>query len=170
MAKLVTLVAQLEDDHPVGAGIPPEGVLVRASTQADLSQLAELYFEAYEPGIACGSLEEATDDIKASFEGEYGDYWFEASPVVEADGRILSAVMTVRRAPWDDTPYCPFIIELFTASEHRRIGLARLVVEHCLTTIRDSEDTAVALRVAEDNTPARALYDSLGFTTWQPLL
>lgn len=168
MATLVTLMAQPKDAHPDDAVMSPTGLLVRSSTPADLNQLAELYFEAYEPGIACDSLEEATDDIKASFEGEYGEYWYEASPVAEVDGRIVSAVMTVRRAPWDDTPDCPFIIELFTARDRRRMGLARLVVEHCLATIRDGDDTAVALRVAEDNKPARALYDSLGFTTWQP--
>jgi ribosomal protein S18 acetylase RimI-like enzyme len=170
MAKLVTLIAHLEEFQSVGMATPPAGFLVRRTNPADLNQLANLYFEAYDPGIACDSLEEAAGDIEASFQGEYGEYWYEASPVVEANGRVVSAAMTVHRAPWDDTPDCPFIIELFTARDHRRMGLARMVVEHCLATIGASGETAVALRVAEDNTTARALYDSLGFTTWQPIL
>jgi len=169
MAKLVTLIAQLGEIRRLDAATPPIGFLVRPSNQTDLSQLATLYFEAYDPGIACDSLDEATGDIRASFGGEYGEYWYEASPVVEADGRIVSAAMTVRRAPWDDTPDCPFIIELFTARDNRRKGLARIVISHCMATINDTGETAAALRVAEDNTPARALYESLGFTTWQPL-
>ncbi len=170
MAEIVTLIAKLEEAQPVGTATPPPpGFRVRPSNPADLPQLGELYFEAYEPGVACDSLEEATGDIKASFEGEYGEHWYEASPVVEADGRIVSAVMMVRRAPWDDTPDCPFIIELFTARDHRRLGLARLVIRHCLAVVHRSNETAVALRVAEDNMPARALYQSLGFVAWHPL-
>ncbi|NOX24318.1 MAG: GNAT family N-acetyltransferase [Actinobacteria bacterium] len=168
MAKLLTLIAQLHEFQP-DAPPSPQGLVVRPSKAADLQQLGTLYFEAYEPGIACDSLDEATDDIKASFDGEYGEYWYEASPVVEADGCIVSAVMTVRRAPWDDTPDCPFIIELFTARDHRRRGLARLLIRHCLVIAHRSGETAVALRVAEDNTPARALYQSLGFSDWQSL-
>ena len=112
-----------------------------------------MYFEAYDPGVACDTLDEAIADIEASFQGDCGEFWYQASPVVEAEGRIVSAVMTVRQAPWDDTPDGPFIIELFTARDYRRRGLARLVIRHCLNTIRQAGETTVAPRVAHDNTP-----------------
>ena len=170
MGELLTLIAQLDEAQPGGTAPPsPPGFAVRSSNAADLRQLGMLYFEAYEPGVVCDSLDEATGDIKASFDGEYGEYWYEAFPAIEADGRIVSAVMTVRRAPWSDTPDCPFIIELFTARDHRRQGLARLLMRHCFAVVRRKGETAVALRVAEENTPARALYQSLGFTDWDPL-
>ncbi len=78
----------------------------------------------------------------------------------------MAAVMAVRRAPWDDTPHCPFIIELFTSRDYRRMGPGRLLVRHCLETVKEAGETTVALRVADDNTPARTLYESLGFTIW----
>lgn len=76
--------------------------------------------------------------------------------------------MTVRRGPWDGTPDCPFIIELFTARELRRRGLARLAMQNCLAAVRDHGEVAVALRVAADNVAAFALYGSLAFVRWEP--
>lgn len=163
MAELVTLIAQLEDASSAGGSVPLSGIEVRPSDQSDLHQLGLLYFSAYDVGIACESLEEAIADIQASFNGAYGDFWFEASPVVENGGQIVAAIMTVRLAPWDNTPDCPFIIELFTERDHRRMGLARHLVRHCLATVTATGENAIALRVADDNAPARSLYESLGF-------
>ncbi|MFZ0493792.1 MAG: GNAT family N-acetyltransferase [Acidimicrobiia bacterium] len=157
---MLTLVADLRShSHPA---IPP-GFQVRACTRADRDPLGHLYFEAYKPGDACEKLTEAIDDIEASFNGDYGEFWFEASPVVEHDGWIVPANMTTRRAPWDNTPDAPFIIELFTARRYRRRGLARLLLNECMATLLESGATAVALRVGADNAAARSLYESLGF-------
>ena len=168
MAELITLITHLEGHDPPGAVPPLAGFDVRPCGPSDLHQLGGLYFEAYDPGIACDTLDEAIADIEASFQGDYGEFWYQASPVIEANGRIVSAVMTVRQAPWDDTPDGPFIIELFTARDYRRRGLARLVIRHCLNTIRQAGETTVALRVAANNTPARNLYQSLGFAATPP--
>ena len=62
----------------------------------------------------------------------------------------------VERAPWPDTPDCPFIVELFTAPTQRRLGIGRLLLE-------SSADVTTALRVAENNVAALALYRGLGF-------
>ncbi len=169
MSELVTLIAPTEGADELGGSTRLAGLEVRPAAQSDLRQLGSLYFDAYDPGIACDSLEEAIADIQASFDGEYGGFWFEASPVVESDGEIVAAIMTVRRAPWDDTPDCPFIIELFTSRNHRRMGLARLLVDQCMATVETDGETAITLRVAEDNTPARTLYESLGFVLWTPM-
>jgi len=161
---MLTLIADLRShSHPA---IPP-GFRVRACTRADGDALGHLYFEAYDPGDACETLDEAIADIEASFNGDYGEFWFEASPVVEHDGWIVAVTMTARRAPWDRTPDAPFIIELFTARGYRRRGLARLLLNECMATLREAGAMAVALRVGADNTAARSLYESLGFREWE---
>lgn len=166
MSELITLIARLDEvDRPVSAG-QAAGLEVRPCETSDIQRLGRLYFEAYDPGVACDSREEALADIEASLRGAYGDFWFQASPVVEVEGRIVSAVMTVHRAPWNDIPDCPFIIELFTARDYRRKGLAQLVLDRCLITVMAAGESAVALRVDRDNAPARRLYESFGFIPW----
>ena len=85
------------------------------------------------------------------------------TPVVLHGDEPVAAVMTVRRAPWDDVPDCPFIIELFTGRDHRLRGLARYVITSAAETTWSAGETAVALRVDEANGPALGLYTSLGF-------
>jgi hypothetical protein len=85
---------------------------VRAISADDVPSLGALYFAAYEPGKAATSLEDANADIVASFSGDYGELWSDASPCAVADGVVVAAAMTVRQAPWDDVPSGLFIIEL----------------------------------------------------------
>ena len=145
----------------------PVGYAVRACQRSDIESLGRLYHDAYEPGAACDTLEEAIADIRASFDGAYGKLWPAASSLIHRRGDPVAALLTVRRTPWDDTPDCPFIIELFTARAHRRRGLARALVARCLWAARRAGESAVALRVDPGNTAARALYESLGFTLWR---
>lgn len=146
----------------------PDGWHVRPCTESDAGELASIYFGAYEPGVASASLEEATDDIEACFRGEYGDLWREASLLAETEGEIGAAVLTVRRAPWPDVPDCPFVIEVFTAPDHRRLGLARHLMIRSMRLARQAGERTVSLRVLSTNGPARRLYESLGFRPWTP--
>lgn len=150
----------------------PPGYTFRPPTPDDAPALADLYSAAYPPGIACATLAEALEDIRATFAGDYGDLWPDASALIEhihsastGAPTLAAAVLTVHRAPWDDTPDCPFIIELFTATAHRRRGLARIALTHVHNVAVTSDATAIALRVAADNAPAINLYRTLGFTT-----
>jgi ribosomal protein S18 acetylase RimI-like enzyme len=133
------------------------GVLLRSPSPGDIQVLGRLYFEAYEPGRAAATLEEAVEDIELSFEGHYGELDLELSRLAWAGDQLVGASLVVSRAPWPDTPECPFIIELFTASTHRRRGIARLLLAACA-------GITVALRVEDNNTPAQTLYESVGFT------
>ncbi|MEV5963526.1 GNAT family N-acetyltransferase [Kribbella sp. NPDC051952] len=136
------------------ASVP--GVVLRPLSVADTVALGRLYFEAYEPGVASATLAEAIEDIELSFEGHYGVLDLELSRLAWVGDEAVGAMLVVERAPWSDTPDCPFIIELFTAPTHRRQGIARLLLASCATT-------TVALRVEDDNIPALALYRSLDF-------
>lgn len=164
MGRLLTLVGRLRDAEST----IPAGFMLRTGRAADVPALGELYLRSYPPGVAGADLAEATADIASAVAGEYGDLWPEASPVVIGDGRIVAAIQVVRRAPWADTPDCPFAIELFVAPEHRRHGLARLLLHRSMAVLSLAGQAELALRVAEDNEAARDLYRSLGFREWSP--
>ncbi|HEX4700010.1 MAG TPA: GNAT family N-acetyltransferase [Actinomycetes bacterium] len=153
-------------DADLRAGVP-DGRLVRRVEPSDAGAIGRLYFASYPRGVPGDSLEEAVSDITASFAGEYGEPWPDACLVAStAVGDIVGCVITVSRAPWSDTPDCPFVIELFTAVEQRRRGIARALMQHVLAEAAAAGASAVALRVAVDNPVARALYDGLGFVPW----
>lgn len=162
MGRLLTLIGRIPDDEPS----IPNGCWVRECSPDDVPALGELYLRSYPPGVAGADLAEATADIAAAFAGEYGDLWHDASPVVTCDGELVAAIQVVGRAPWDDTPDCPFVIELFVAPEQRHRGLARLLLYGAMTVISAAGAAELALRVEEDNAAARGLYASLGFGEW----
>jgi len=126
-----------------------------------------LYFEAYDPGVACASLSEAIEDIEASFAGKYGDLWLPASRIaLMPGGGLAAAIMTVQRAPWSDVPDTPFIIEILADRRFRRQGLARQLLNESMSALRHSGHELVGLRVSEANEAALALYGQLGFSEW----
>lgn len=58
---------------------------------------------------------------------------------------------------------CAQVTELYVASAHRRQGVARGLVERFLTVCRQVGVGEVTLLTGQDNQPARAFYESLGF-------
>jgi ribosomal protein S18 acetylase RimI-like enzyme len=164
MPALRTLI---RPDGPLPAPTTPAGYLLRPCRPGDAEQLGELYFHSYDPGRACATLPEAVADIRAAFAGDYGELWPAASLVATtAEQHVVAAIQVVGRAPWPDTPDCPFAIELFTARRHRRHGLARSLVLGALHVLARADRPELALRVAVDNHPALALYRRLGFRDW----
>lgn len=158
----LTLIAAVED-LAAGARKLPDGYEMRPPSRDDIPAVGRLYFAAYDRGEACDTEEEAVADISAAFEGEYGELWLEASPVIDHRGGIVAAIQVVRRAPWPDVPDCSFIIELFSDRSHRKRGLATALVRQAAERAMDRGETALALRVMANNTAARALYSELGF-------
>ncbi len=165
--ELITVVRVVRPGDADLDAVVPVGVLVRPVAPSDVEAIGRLYFAAYPRGVPGDSLDEAVSDITASFAGEYGQPWPDACLVAGiTGGDIVGCVLTVSRAPWSDTPDCPFVIELFTAGEQRRRGIARALMRHVLAAAAAAGASAVALRVAVDNPAARALYDGLGFVPW----
>ncbi|WBQ02845.1 GNAT family N-acetyltransferase [Kribbella sp. CA-293567] len=78
---------------------------------------------------------------------------------VQVSAPPTGVVLVVDRAPWLDTPDCPFIIEVYTAPAWRRRGLARALVTECLA----HGARRYALNVLPGNTAALELYGALGF-------
>ncbi|MEU0089326.1 GNAT family N-acetyltransferase [Kribbella sp. NPDC006257] len=143
---------------PLKISPAPAGVVLRQPSVADTVELGRLYYESYPPGVACDSEVAAIEDIRVTFEGEYGPLSLTKSFLAVAGQSLFGAVLVVDRAPWPNTPDCPFIIELFTAPAVRRQGLAKTLLSTCL-----QHPTDFALQVAPDNTPAVELYESLSF-------
>ncbi len=125
--------------------------------------LGKLYFDSYPPGSADATLEEAVNDIEATFAGAYGELWPEASPVIVVGGQPAAVLLTVHQAPWEDTPDGPFVIEVFTHPDHRRRGFASSLLGRAAEVIMEAGGDGLALRCETANTPAFEMYRSLGF-------
>lgn len=163
MGNQVTLIAEL-----AGRAAGDADFAVRDVDIADQGSLSRLYFESYDPGVASETLQEAVDDIRSSFDGEYGELVRGASLVALGDATLVGALLTVRRPAWRGFPDCPLIIELFVARSHRRRGIGRGLVEMAMGSLAAMGEERVSLRVDVDNRPARELYESLGFVRWSP--
>jgi len=116
---------------PTDTSVVP-GIVLGPPSPVDTSTLGRLYFESYQAGIAASTEAEAVEDIELSFEGAYGVLDLKLSQVAWLGDQLVGAVLVVERAPWPDTPDCPFIIELFTSPAWRRRGIARSLLTTCL--------------------------------------
>ena len=166
MGQPLTLVAGTEPGRAETAGVPA-GCAVGPVHAPDADALGRRYSAAYEPGVAGETVAEALADVGATFDGAYGEFWSAGSSVVRQRDEPVAAILTVRRAPWDDTPEPPFVVELSTERAHRRRGLARALLVGCPDAARVAEEPAQALRVDAEHAAARALSAALGFRPWQ---
>lgn len=53
--------------------------------------------------------------------------------------------------------------DLFVAPGHRRAGVAKALVQHCIAFARQDGAARLTLETQATNAPARALYEKLGF-------
>ena len=162
MTGTITLIAH------TAANTKKPAVNLRPAGPEDAESLAQLYYSSYEQG-GVSSLEEARQVIRGVFDGEYGPFLPEASPVVvDYDGTVVAAALVLSRRVGDDLPDVPYIFELFTAASRRRQGLAEQLVRCAMGTLYDNGYDQVSLRIAEDNAAALALYLTLDFNRWVP--
>lgn len=140
----------------------------RSVTQDDAAALAHLLLEAYgtEKG---GSQERAEAVIRDAFEGAYGPFLAEQSQLVEDEqGQPVAAAIVLERRRDAKLPDAPYLFELFTASSHRRRGLAEQLVRQVMAALHESGYEEVCVRIPEDNSAALALYLTLDFNRWTP--
>ncbi len=164
MGERLTLVADAGEVAAHGTALP-DGLVMRPATEADLDKLAQLYLSAYHPGPGASTLTEARAEMRATFAGEFGPLWLEASPViVDADGVVLASIQTVSEAPlaWAAPPG-PYVIELWTTYLWRGRGLARVLLAEASRTVVAAQRETLTLRVDPGNIGALRLYGSAGF-------
>jgi len=129
-------------------------------------ELAEAYFHAYPPGIACDTPVEAVQEISDTFAGEYGVLRQDASAMAIREGRVAGAVLVVERSIWDPALEGPFIIDLFIDPDAQGAGLGRALMTRAISQCVAVGDEQLSLRVGEGTSPAaHALYRSLGFVS-----
>lgn len=164
MGDRLTLVA--DAGVVAGRGVAlPDGLTMRAMTDADAEALAQLYLGAYHPSPGARSLTEAREEMRATFADEFGQLWRGASPVVvDADGAVLAAVMTATEAPAEWlAPAGPYVIEVFTSYLWRGRGLAGALLAEAARTVVAVGHATVTLRVDPENVGAMRLYGAAGF-------
>lgn len=162
MTGTITLIAPTSETHST------QPVPSRQIDAADIPTLADLFHEAYASSTA-PTEECARDIIQGVFDGKYGPFLPEASPVIVDDGgRVVAAALVLERREGEDLPRSPYLFELFTAASHRRRGLAEQLVREVLTNLHQQGHERLSLRIAEDNSAALALYLTLDFNRWVP--
>ncbi|MCO6010330.1 GNAT family N-acetyltransferase [Actinoallomurus purpureus] len=143
-----------------GPRAPVDGSF-RTPTREDLPLLGALMWDAYrgtpDERDAGDGVASATEDVRLAFDGEYGAFLPEASFVAEEGGRpVAAALVTV----WTGVPLLAF---LFTAPSHTGRGLARRLIHATMGALAERGYDRLSLAVTEQNTRARALYESMGF-------
>ncbi|WP_433174711.1 N-acetyltransferase family protein [Actinoallomurus sp. CA-150999] len=133
----------------------------RSPTRDDIPLLGTLMWDAYrgtpdERDVGDG-VPSATEEVRLTFEGEYGPFLPEASLVAEEGGRLVAAALVT---VWRGVPLLAFV---FTASSHTGRGLARRLIEAVMGALVGQGYDRLSLAVTGQNTRARALYESMGF-------
>lgn len=83
--------------------------------------------------------------------------------LLAGDGPDGLAVLRFRPSIWSTALEC-YLAELYVVPDRRGHGLGRALMERALDLARDRGADYIDLGTSEDDTAARALYESLGFT------
>lgn len=155
---------------PVGSLLnPPDDTQVecRPLDSSDLPALAHLHAMVYSHEHA-GS---AMDQVSLFFSGAYGPLVREASLGAWLDDQLQGAIFVLSEPPFEDDPDCPegsgpHIAELFVDPQHRRRGVASLLVAQAAQACAEKGLDTMTLRLDLSKAPeAFALYEYLGFAT-----
>jgi ribosomal protein S18 acetylase RimI-like enzyme len=90
------------------------------------------------------------------------EFWLAATDEGQRAAGICQ--LRFRHSVWTGTEDC-WLEDLFVRSEARRRGIARALVEHALERARERGCRRIELDTNEDNHPAIALYESVGFSS-----
>ena len=77
--------------------------------------------------------------------------------VAEQDGKIAGFAVFYLTPPESELP------DIVVSQEYRSHGLGRMLLTHCFDELRTKSIETIFLEVRVSNTPARTLYEHLGF-------
>ncbi|MGW9641239.1 GNAT family N-acetyltransferase [Streptomyces albidoflavus] len=147
----------------------PAGVTARPMTEEEYARWETVSREAYAQEWAARGLPE--EQARARSEASYRDNLPQglATPgvsfgVVEADGAPAGHVWVSSGQAEPGVPGA-YVFDVEVRPEFRGRGLGRALMLLAERTALGSGDGVIGLHVFADNTPARRLYDSLGYTT-----
>jgi ribosomal protein S18 acetylase RimI-like enzyme len=134
---------------------------IRMATAADAAAIAQLLhrfnteFDAETPDVQslrvnAGRLLEAGEMIV----------------MLAGEGPDGLALLRLRGSVWRGEPEA-YLQELYVVPEHRGRGIGRALLEATMTTARHTGASSIDLATGEDDTAARALYESVGFTNFE---
>lgn len=133
--------------------------------RAGPAQAADVARLLAEFGAWFGNHEPGEDEVRASVErimaGDDGEYLLGA---VGDSGPVGVCQLRFRWSVWKSAEDC-WLEDLFVRDEARRSGLGRALVEAAIERAGQRGCKRIELDVAEDNAPARALYEACGFRT-----
>lgn len=166
-----TLTMSIGAEHLAELKDPANGkeFKLRRLGKSDVEELAQLYLDSYDPGVAVDSLTEAREEMEMAFQGAFGQVITGATLGAEVDGTLVGAIQTVSDPPWDDIPPGPFIIELFVHPEFRGRGVATALLGAAAAHCHNQGLKDISLRVSmKSAAPAVRLYEWLGFQVVAP--
>ena len=149
-------------------GAVPEHLELRGWTGACYQPAAELIHAAYADHIDA-SINDQYRSLHGSLRFLHNIVRFPGCGVFEAtsswvvrDKRTdtLAAMLLCSRVG----PDVAHITQICVAEDHRRNGLGRALMEHCIAHLGGAGFSAITLTVTEQNRVAVQLYESLGFT------
>ncbi len=137
----------------------PTTSAIRSVTSEDLASLASLMYRAYIGTVDYDgeTPEQSEEEMRKTFEGEYGPFDPECSTLIEREGQVLSATLITR---FQGRPFVAFSM---TDPSVRDQGLARSCMLAAMAALRSRHETELRLVVTLANAPAVALYSKLGF-------
>mgnify|MGYP001166122858 CR=1 FL=1 len=142
---LATTAKPQDEDNSCGFFVRGQPVLLRPMTKDDLDEVMVIEKSAYRypwsPGFFLQELQVACA----------------RSILAEVDGKICGYVLF-----WL-LPGSIDVHNIATASDCRRLGIARMLMQQVVAAAGDLSATRVTLEVRQSNEPAKRLYLSLGF-------
>ncbi len=165
----ITRLHHLEYDFLLNAETDADAVGDLQFESCDPKMPAEFgatLLKTYEDSLDCPELDgrRNIDEILAGHRGEgvhHPDCWWLARHNGEAVG-VLLLTEIVNQTIWE-------IAYLGITPAHRGQGWGRTLTLHALTALRKRNAKRLTLAVDARNTPARHLYESLGFTENEPM-
>jgi GNAT superfamily N-acetyltransferase len=142
----------------------PADLACRAAAPSDKEALAALMLDAYRGTVDYDdeSLDDALREIGHVFSGSYGRFLPDCSFVVADEAELSSAclVTLLNEGKPDETPLLAFAM---TRKRDQRRGLASALMLRSAAALSGLGYSRLSLAVTADNSPARRVYDRLGF-------